>query len=92
MLRIQRRARQGGPIGDQPVAKKLNKLLDLYEAGRGAELSRGTLWGAYNAMAELVDHSTNYRSIDGKTANVLVSGSGQLLKTRAYANAVALLR
>ncbi len=32
------------------------KILELYETGVGAELARGTLWGAYNAVTKYVDH------------------------------------
>jgi phage/plasmid-like protein (TIGR03299 family) len=74
----------------ESLSRRLNKVLDLYESGRGAELSRGTAWGAYNAVTELIDHETGYRSDDGRVANVLLSGDGHATKARAYRNAIQL--
>ncbi len=31
-------------------------VLSLYETGQGADLSRGTLWGAFNCVTEYTDH------------------------------------
>jgi phage/plasmid-like protein (TIGR03299 family) len=33
-----------------------NGVLHLYESGHGAHLARGTLWGAFNSVAEYTDH------------------------------------
>lgn len=74
-----------------PLARRLNRLLELAETGKGSELARGTLWGSYNAMTELVDHATNYRSDNSREAAVLSGGNGNL-KQRAFKNAVALLK
>lgn len=76
----------------ESLSRRLNKVLDLYEAGRGAELSRGTVWGAYNAVTELIDHETGYRSDDARVANAILSGDGYATKARAYKNALQLAR
>lgn len=42
---------------DENAAKRIvADVVPLFEAGRGAELSRGTLWGAYNAITEYTSH------------------------------------
>ena len=33
-----------------------NAFLELYASGRGADLARGTLWGAFNCVTEYTDH------------------------------------
>jgi phage/plasmid-like protein (TIGR03299 family) len=42
---------------DEKAAKPtIAQVLPLFEAGRGSELSRGTLWGAFNAITEFTTH------------------------------------
>lgn len=42
---------------DETSSKTLvNKVYPLFTDGRGAELSRGTLWGAFNALTEFNTH------------------------------------
>ena len=36
--------------------KVRNEILSLHESGQGADMSRGTLWGIYNAVTEFTDH------------------------------------
>jgi phage/plasmid-like protein (TIGR03299 family) len=40
----------------QEPKKIRNSVLQLHESGRGAHLARGTLWGAFNSVAEYTDH------------------------------------
>jgi phage/plasmid-like protein (TIGR03299 family) len=65
------------PIG----RKSLDRIVDLHDGGRGSKLKgvRGTLWGAYNAVAEYVDH-------DGvkKSVGFIEHGRGLELKQRAF--------
>lgn len=35
---------------------QIDSILDLYQSGSGSEFSRGTVWGAYNAVTEYFDH------------------------------------
>jgi phage/plasmid-like protein (TIGR03299 family) len=74
----------------EALPRRLTRLLELSEAGRGAELARGTLWGAYNAVTELADHATAYRTADARDLAVLTGGYGNL-KGRALTNALALV-
>ena len=66
------------------VAKR-NKVMELVEVGNGATLdtARGTLWGAYNAYAEFVDHYSNFRN-DEARANSLLFGAGCNSKQYAF--------
>jgi len=59
-----------------------NQILNIYETGQGANLSRGTLWGAYNAVTEYVDHVGG--SDVGKKLNSIWFGSGSRLKIEAF--------
>lgn len=47
--------------------KMVNKIIPLFESGRGTELQgvRGTMWGAYNAVTEFLTHERG-RSVDGR--------------------------
>ena len=60
-----------------------NKILELYETGLGTDLSAttGTLWGAYNAVVEFVEHWAGKRAKD--RANYQIFGTGAALKIRA---------
>jgi hypothetical protein len=73
-------------------------LVRLFETGKGNALPtvRGTLWGAVNAVAELLDHERPTRTKPGESEalNRFKSaqfGSGAALKTRAWSQALALL-
>lgn len=76
---------------EEALSRRLNRLLELSETGKGSELARGTLWGNYNAVVELADHATKYRTEDAREAAVLSGGHGNI-KVRALKNATALLR
>ena len=57
-------------------------FLKLHESGQGADLSRGTLWGAFNCVTEYTDHGT-----EGSPSNRLESiwfGRGEQLKLKAF--------
>lgn len=60
-----------------------NTILELHESGAGAELCRGTVWGAYNALTEYVDHTTNTKDAN-KRLNSIWFGNGERLKTKAF--------
>jgi hypothetical protein len=65
-------------------------ILDLHESGQGAELCRGTLWGAYNAVTEYTDHLMHGANPD-KRLNSIWFGGGERLKLKAYQSAESLL-
>lgn len=60
-----------------------NSILDLHETGLGADLSRGTLWGAYNAVAEYADHVQGSKNPD-KHLKSIWFGGGERLKLQAF--------
>lgn len=70
----------------------MEQVSNLFERGKGAELdgARGTLWGAFNAVAEYVDH---YRgpSLENR-AQSLLYGSGANLKQEAFERALVLAK
>ena len=56
--------------------------LESYESGQGADLSPGTLWSAFNCVADYTDHKT-----DGYPRGRLKSlwfGEGEQLKRKAF--------
>ena len=65
-------------------------ILALHESGTGAEMSRGTLWGAYNAATEYADHVQHSRNTD-KQLRSMWFGAGEKLKIRAFALAKKML-
>ncbi len=60
-------------------------ITELAQLGHGADLdtARGTLWGAYNAFVEYVDHGSKFRS-DEARANSLLVGIGREKKQFAF--------
>lgn len=77
------------------------RLMQLWDEGIGADMPgvRHTLWMAYNAVTEFTDHAeikeTRTRTLedarDARLASVWF-GAGASLKTKAFAEAMAVLR
>ena len=67
------------------------KIIELFETGVGAELSRGTLWGAYNAVTEYVDHYRLGARSDSMRLKSMWYGSGDGIKKKAFRCAVEML-
>lgn len=68
------------------VEKNRERVKRLFEEGMGSELpgSRGTLWGAYNAVTELIDHhKITKQSKDVRTKSIWF-GNGYNIKQRAF--------
>lgn len=68
----------------------LEELSALLENGKGASMAgvRGTVWGAYNAVAEYVDHK---RGSDNEKRSIsLLYGSGSRIKQEAFDRALVL--
>jgi phage/plasmid-like protein (TIGR03299 family) len=86
------------PAGQDPShVKRVHEVLAfLFEEGRGNQLPpvKGTLWAAYNAVTEYVDHVRGLRP-DGKLrhnwAESALFGPGERIKRRAFDAAVALM-
>ena len=66
-------------------------ILELHESGKGAEMSRGTLWGAYNAIAEYTDHIQRTKDASAHLRSIWFGG-GERFKVRAFALAGSLIR
>ena len=58
-------------------------ILDLHETGLGADMARGTMWGAYNAVAEYADHVQASKNPD-KHLKSIWFGSGERMKLQAF--------
>ena len=67
--------------------KTRGEMMNNYKHGKGAEMSFGTLWGAYNGVTEYYDHS---RYAERKTVNAetrmesLLFGAGFSTKQKAF--------
>jgi len=66
-------------------------ILELHESGTGADMSRGTLWGAYNSVVEYTDHFNRTKDTSSHLRNIWF-GSGERFKIRAFALAGSLIR
>jgi phage/plasmid-like protein (TIGR03299 family) len=67
------------------------KVLELAETGRGSELARGTVWGAYNAVTEFVDHYRLTSVTDVAGLKSMWFGSGERIKKQAFRAAMEML-
>ena len=65
-------------------------ILELHETGEGAEMSRGSVWGAYNAVTEFTDHVQHSKDA-AKRLNSIWFGGGEKLKHKAFDLAVKML-
>jgi phage/plasmid-like protein (TIGR03299 family) len=65
------------------------RILELHESGLGAELHKGTAFGIYNAVTELVDHA-EHNNPDRHLKSIWF-GSGERLKQKAFTLAKDLL-
>lgn len=71
-----------------------NRVIGLTEEGMGMnhEATKGTLWGAYNALTEYADH---HKVVRGDDANARLTsiwfGTSEFLKNKAFSLAVQML-
>ncbi len=68
------------------------EIMRLHEVGKGADFSRGTIWGAYNAVTEYVDHVFSGKNDADTRLNTIWWGAGEELKVAAFNEAVMLLK
>lgn len=80
------------PGDSQRRANIRTKILELCEVGAGTDIIEpGTAWGAYNAVAEYVDHfRTSYARNPDRYLETVNFGSGAEIKTRAFQEAMKL--
>jgi phage/plasmid-like protein (TIGR03299 family) len=60
-----------------------NEVLRLHDSGRGAYLSRGTWWGAFNSVTEYTDHAV-YSGTPAAQLHSIWFGRGEQLKVKAF--------
>jgi hypothetical protein len=58
-------------------------LMELHESGIGAEMNKGTVFSAYNAVTEFADHVRHSKDPQ-KHLNSMWFGGGEKMKTRAF--------
>jgi phage/plasmid-like protein (TIGR03299 family) len=66
-------------------------VIKLHDSGHGADLSRGTLWGAFNSVTEYTDHMMLGRD-STNPLNLIWFGRGEQLKLKAFHLAEEMLR
>ncbi len=71
-----------GTDDDKKTKEFQDTCLDLYESGQGADLARGTLWGAVNCVTEYTDHKITLDS--NARLESTWFGNGEQLKLRAF--------
>jgi phage/plasmid-like protein (TIGR03299 family) len=77
-----------------PDAEKTHQTVTgLFENGRGNNdpLTRRTLWTAYNAVTEFVDHNRSRVKPENKLQSIWF-GSGALIKQRAFDQAIHMMQ
>ncbi len=69
--------------GENAKSREIRKaFLELHESGQGADLSRGTLWGAFNCVTEYTDHQME--GIPAARLESIWGGRGEQLKLKAF--------
>ncbi|MEO8167835.1 MAG: DUF932 domain-containing protein [bacterium] len=66
-------------------------VLQLYESGLGANLSRGTVWGAFNSVTEYTDHMMMDVNPTARLSSIWF-GRGEQLKLKAFRLAEQMLQ
>jgi phage/plasmid-like protein (TIGR03299 family) len=70
--------------------RAIAQVMELHESGKGSEFTRGTLWGAFNAVTEWTNHYRTYKEqasgntrADNKLGSIFY-GQSATLTDRAY--------
>jgi phage/plasmid-like protein (TIGR03299 family) len=83
---------EGAGTNAKIVVRGTDRLLELFEAGRGAHFSRGTLWGAFNAVTEFATHERGRKDTDNAHRfETNMFGQGSVLLGRALSVAQTIL-
>ncbi|MBN1665388.1 MAG: DUF932 domain-containing protein [Deltaproteobacteria bacterium] len=75
---------------DERTENIRQSVLQLYESGRGANLSGGTLWGAFNSVTEYTDHLMLSGNATARL-NSIWFGRGEQLKLKAFRLAMQMM-
>lgn len=70
--------------------RKVEKLMELFVNGQGAEMSRGSLWGVVNGVTELYTHGSGRRDPSHQFTDSYY-GNGASVKDLALSKALALV-
>ncbi len=68
-----------------------NHVLHLHDEGRGSNLARGTVWGAFNSVAEYTDHMMLEEDSSTRLHSIWF-GRAEHLKAKAFTLAERLMR
>jgi hypothetical protein len=68
-----------------------NSVLQLHDSGHGAHLAHGTLWGAFNSVAEYTDHMMLNEDETTRLDSIWF-GRGEQLKLKAFRLAKRMMR
>lgn len=79
------------PEAEEKKPQALSRIVELFDGGRGQQnpAVRGTLWAAYNAVTEWVDHE---RGREGTRLEAAWYGEGRRIKQRALQAATKLAK
>lgn len=78
--------------------RAIAQVMELHESGKGSDMTRGTLWGAFNAVTEWTNHyrtykeRTNGNSREDNKLNSLLFGQSAAVADRALALAGGIVR
>lgn len=82
---------EAGKLEDlSPIARRsITRICELHDTGRGSDIKgiRGTLWGAYNAVTEYIDHDKTTESL-----SYMATGRGADIKQRAFSVAAEMVK
>lgn len=78
-------------------ARAILQCLELHESGKGSEMTRGTLWGAFNAVTEWTSNYRTYKdrgnsSKNDNKVNSLFFGQSSVLTDRALVEASRIIK
>jgi len=71
------------------ATRRLDRLLSLYNEGAGADMAKGTAWGALNAVTNMYTHGTGRRDQSAQFADSFTGASSDM-KDRAMEELLAL--
>ncbi len=76
------------------IIKIHQHLMHNFENGIGVKEFQidGTLWAAYNAVTQFIDHPDSYKLGDNKLLKRIWFGDGEILKKKAYNIALVIFK
>jgi phage/plasmid-like protein (TIGR03299 family) len=75
----------------EAIERSRNEVLRLHESGWGAELARGTVWGAFNSITEYTDH-VMVAEDPARRLHSIWFGKGERVKRKAFHLATQMMR